>query len=568
MIWTPSTSRNEKVPAVVLRLLAPPDRRSSGGYGANAYGAITDDMYPISLSYGKDGAELTCRVRNDFAICSNDDNLHKSLAGYWATLEYRPNTNNRALQKVLFRGVVSSESYQMSANENGVDVTFWDRLALADDVVELIIGYYNIGTVLSMIDNMDIWPKDANDNRLAGIDPALFDRMEWTGHYSIDGLPVPQAFASVFQNQKKDIPDIVYDGGTMLLTTRKRGDKEIDITVGCINVAKRTKRYDVDLRSLRGVKDYSRMVTRITGRGDLTRKADTFSLEPAWDRSLDAAVLADPSLPDRHPMYRAVGRRYLVPAKLWPYNATANLYGQFKPDLWAKRPDDTEWMKIENDGMIEPGYVDEDDPLRARSLSGYTDNNLRYVWFASTKIYYYYTRSQMIQRSEGAFVKPSLGFAELQLTALYQDDVLEYDTGYRGDYPIRRRRIYRNREYSRLTVGDYYKPNNDMIKGRVWTVAPVYDFSGPLTNECNDAIEVSSRPYASFTAVLTRCNFNLHRGMRVRNIYDRDGRLIFEDVGWYIESIKHTFNTGKEGSYSTELNFDSSADDLLGGIVL
>lgn len=569
MIWHPTGSRTEKVPNLALRILPPADRQNAATAGANRYGKITQNIYPVSLGFGKDGAELNCRVRGDYAVCSDPDYLHESLAGYWATLEYRPNTNNKALQKVLFRGVVASESSQFSIQEDGVDVSFWDRLALSDDVVEMITGWYSIGTVLSMIDEMDIWPKDTNGNKVAGIDPDLFTRMQWCGMHSIDGIPIPQAFSQIFDRQKKDVPDIIYQtDGKMLLTTRKRGDEEVDLVVGRIKAAVGTKVYDVDIRELRGVTDYTRVVTRITGRGDLTRKADTYALEPAWDRSLDAAVLADPSLPDTNPVYRNVGRRYLVPSALWPYNAEGGTDGNFTPNLWARRTSLEEWTPIENDGAFEIDYGGYADPLTSRGTTGWSNGLNRYVRFNTTKITNYYTSSQLAARESGDFVTPTRSFPELQITAQYQDSVLSYDTGYRGDLPIRRRRILRNREYSKLTVGDFYRRKSNVVMGRDSVTPPTYDHTNNLINECEDAIEVTCKANQSFTAVLLRCNFNLKRGMRIRNIYDRDGDLIFEDVGWIIERINYVFNTGREGAYSTELQFDSAADDMLGGLVL
>jgi hypothetical protein len=551
-------------------MLSPADRRHSAGAGANRYGAISDTIIPVSLKFGKDGAQLDCRIRRDYAISSDPDYLHESLAGYWATLEYRPNSNNRALQTVLFRGVVSSESYQHASQENGVDVTFWDRLALADNVVEMYTGYYPIGTVLSMIDAMDIWPEDTDGNRLGGIDPALFERRQWGGMLSIDGIPTPQAFAMLFQNQKKDVVDIDYQGGKMLLTTRQRGAEEVDLVVGRIKATVGTKVYEVDIKDLRGVKDYSRVVTRLVGRGDITQRADTYSLTPAWDRSLDDVVLEDPSLPDTNPgVYGAVGRLYLVPAAFWPYNAESGGTGSgYDPVLWARRSSDYDWVPIENDGEIvrdETGFVH---PLTGKSQMAYTDGASRLYRFNSTQICRYYTQAQEVQRRAGEFVEPTATFAELELTATFQDSVLAYDTGFRGDLPIRRTRLLKNQEYSRLTVGQFFRAYGTQLQGRVSASPPTFDHTGALVNECEDAIDVISQPAMSFTAALTRCNFNLKRGMKVRNMYDRDGDLVFENLGWFIESIDYTFNTLREGSYTASVSFDGAAEDLLGGVVL
>ena len=570
MIWKPTTTSNELVPSLALRLLSPFDRRHTAGAGANRYGNITQLIRPISLTQGTDGSVLSCRIPRSYAVCSDPDYLHESLCGYWATLEYRPNSNNKALQKVLFRGVTSSEPIQYSSSENGVEVTFWDRLGLADDVIELNTGYLNLGVVLSTINDMDVWPVDTDGNRLGGIDPALFERKEWSGNTSINGTPVPQAFADLFAKQKGDIPWITYDaGGKMLLTVIERGEQEIDLTVQRVRVDTGVKKRELDIKELRGLIDYSRMATRITGRGDLTRTATTVDLVPAWDTSLNNAVLANPSLVDTDPRYEDVGKLYEIPVGMYPYNAEANGSGSaFKPQAWGRRNSLGEWMAIDNDGDLVRDGSESVDPLLGRSSTHFSDGRLRRYRFSAPQIWRDYTEEQQIQREGGAEVDPEVGFLEIQMTCMYQGPELTYDTGYVGDYPIRRRRILRNNEYSKLVAENYFRRKESSLIGRVSAAPATYDHSAPLQSECLAAIAVTSRPAISLTAVITHCNFNWLIGARVRNIYDTVGKLVFEDVGWYIEGITTYFNTGQDNAYTMELTFDNALQDMLGGVIL
>lgn len=572
MILSQVTARARLFPSLSVRLQDSSARVNPWNYRADRYGRFVDFLHPVSLSRRPlpEGSTLTTEVawERQYAMASEASCVYKSLIGSIITLEARYQFGGRVIKQVIFRGTLLSESKSVSENENGVSLIWSDANTLADEPVDMFTGAMNIGHVLAAIDaNSAVWPLDYQGRRMVRIDANLFSIPQWTGSNSVS-VPVNQAFADLLQRRGKLIPDINYQSdGTYVLTARERGAREFDLVAGRINKAVGTKLYVADMPEARISIDYSRVVTRVIGRGDYCRRADTVALTPAWDSSLNAAFLADPSLGDNDPDYEDVGRLFRFDGNMWPYNAEPHGPGELNDEaiLWGRRSLSDNWKRIRINAQFaegpQTGSRNVFERARNSSLAG---GNYRYIRLETAAWADYYDEPKKALREAGTPTTPDRGFMELEFQAMVNTGLLQTDSGYMGTLPIRRRRIHTNREYSKMTSGSFWHDAGDMRTAA--TPEGQYDHTGALQDECLELLENSQHAKEGSDIILNHTPLWMEFGMCCRRIYDVCGSKVENGLRWYVEGIDYTFNTGRENSWTTRIITDRDISKGLGGL--
>lgn len=573
MDLTLPAQRTGATPTILLRLLPSPSKQRPNIVAPDALGKIATKLIPINLSDAPlpEGPTLETRLIRDYALCSDPDRLYTTLLGSVISLEILHTTGRRRRRQVMFRGGLLSEELQFSAEENAVNLT-WSTVSLLDaEPIEMILSYQSIGVVMQRLSAGDFWPKDAGGNKIGGIDNKLFSLIQWTGVSEFAGVPLPQAFADILQPRKGLIPVVTYDTqGKIILSARERGQKRVDLIVPSVKDQIGDRQYKTDIMTLRGSVDYGRVVTRITGYGGMKRRADTAALTPAWDRSLDRYVKTDPSLMKRDDKFREVGRLFSFVSDFWPMNAegTGNTAQREDPIVWGRRNALSAWIKIDVAAgftmITEPGQAS---LLSRKSQAGFLSGDYRYIFFNSPMVTRYYTEAQRISREQGDPATATVDFWELELQAIKQDGLLMTDTGVHGDLPIYRRRIHRNREYSALSAGSYYRE----VHGVRNPAAPenLFDHLPVLQDEIYDKVVISSKPKNSFTVTFPFIASHLEHGMTYSRMIDDRGRIVFDDIDYTIEGpITYSLRVNGNSAYTTQVNLDGDSVNLLGGLTL
>lgn len=572
MILSRAAARQRIFPELSVRLQNNSTRNNPWSIVADRYGKFVDFLHPVSLSRRPlpEGSTLTTEVvwERQYAMASDPLSVYKSLIGSILTLEARYQFGSRVIKQVIFRGTLLAESKSIGENENGVSLLWNDANTLADEPIEMFTGAMAVGSVLSFLDaNENAWPLDYSGRRMGRIDAELFSMRQWTGSYSIGGLPIPVAFAQMLRSSHRLIPDINYHtDGTYVLTARERGAKEFDLVAGRINKAMGTISYVADFPEARIHIDYSRVVNRITGRGDYNKKADTVTLTPAWDRSLDSGFFENPSLGDKDPVYEDVGRLFRFDADMWPYNAEPHGAGNVEDVaiLWGRRGPFDEWKKINLQAQfVEAPQTGMRNVFDRSRNGGFTSGNYRYIKLAPSLWVDYYDTTKTASREAGNPETPDRTFMELELQAIKNDGMLQTDTGYKGTLPIRRRRIHVNRDYSKMTAGTFYRDAGDSRTAA--TPEGLYDHTGALLAECNELIEDAQHAKETSDIILSHVPLWLEFGMCCRRIYDVCGTKVEKDLHWYTEGIDYIFNTGGKESWTTRIITDRDIAKGMGG---
>lgn len=569
----PPVAKTNDVPTLVVRLLDSHRDRRSLLAGSDSLGRIARHIIPISLSNAPlpEGPTLETRVAGEYSITSNADYIHESLIGSILSLEAFYKSGTRRLRQVLFRGALSSEEHQFGADENGVNLT-WSTTALLDaEPVEMFTSIQSIGYVLQRINNGDCWPTDAAGNKIGCIDEDLFGIMQWTGMIDIAGLPLPQAFADVLQLKQGLIPVVEFrDDGKIILTARERGKPDADLVVPSIQDHTGSVSIMPDVSSISGTIDYGRVVNRITGRGGVKRRADTATLVPAWDRSLDGYVTTNSASMQRSVELREVGRVFRFDGQFWPMNsdATGVSAPQETPIIWGRRSYSDPWVMIPASAkftmVTEPGQAMF---LSRKNMAGLESGDYRFVVFDAPMVSRYYTTEQQQARAEGVGVAASVSFWELEIQALKQDGLLLYDTGVQGDLPIYRRRIHYNNQYSSLTAGRFYRE----LDGARTPAEPasMFDDTPILSREVWGSVVVSQHPKYSINVTMPYCAFHLRHGMTYTRMVDDRGRVIRDGINYTIEGpIQYGLRVIGDGAFTTTVSLDSDSVNMLGGMVL
>ena len=572
MILERPSSRTRNIPTLVVRLYAPRDKVTTPNITQSRAGRITTRLRPVSLQCRPlpDGRTLTTRVRSEknYAYASDPEAVYESLVGWLLSLEVRYVVNRQPIKQFLFTGRLVSEGMQFAEKENGVDLYWNDVDVLNEKPVERFISLYSIGLVLSTLDaDETIWPLDGAGNRIASIDSSLFSLPEWTGMTSLEGQPIGQSFADLLRNKKKLIPTLTYsDDGKMVLTAVERGAKQVTLISGRIRALQGTPTYMNEIRSKRGLRDYASVVNRITGHGDYIRKANTVTLTPAWDRTLDAAVLANPSLPDSDINYRYVGKVFEIPGIYFPYNAEADSGAAGKENilLWGRPDPLTAWRRIGLTSDFAFATAGGPNTFIRRKNSGVGSGAYKFVVFNSVMFTDWYSADQLSQMALGNPVIPERSFWELEFTGLERGAILVADTGYTGDLPVKKWRIYRNRDYSKMEVGTFYREAGD---GRTAaTPNDLYDHTGVLLRDINEMVDQSAMPKTSETIQLNYTPFFIDHGMEIAAVYDTHGTQTADKPKWFIEDWEWKFNLGTPESFTTNLNLNNNLSSMQGGM--
>lgn len=572
MILIRGSERTRTFPTLTVRLQPNSASTNTWNGAADRLGRFVDFLHPVSLSKRPlpEGSTLTTEVvwERQYGLASDPLSVYQSLIGQIICVEARYQYGNRVIKQVIFRGTLLTEGKAISENENGVSLMWNDANTLADDPIEKFIGAMAIGSVLELLDaDNTIWPQDYAGRRLGRIDSSLFSMRQWTGAYSLPGVPMNAAFAQMLRGRHKLIPDINYQSdGTYVLTARERGTKEFDLVVGRINKAGGTPLYVADIPQANIQIDYSRVVRRIKGRGDYARKADTVTLTPAWDRGLDAAFFANPSLGDNDPAYEDVGRLFRFNVEMWPYNAEP--HGPASIDdvaiIWGRRGVFDNWKRMRLDAQFVEAPTEASRNVFARSRrGGFASGSYRYVRLVPSLWFDYYTTEQNTNRTNGLPETPERTFMELELQAIKQDGILMTDTGYLGDLPIMRTRTHTNRDYSKLTAGTFYHDDGDVRTAA--TPEGLFDHTNALYAETRELLEDAQHAKETSNIGLNHVPLWLELGMTCRRLYDICGTKVERDLHWYTEGIDYTFNTGGDDSWTTKITTDRDIAAGLGG---
>jgi len=571
MNLVPPSTRTGTQPTFIVRLVPVPTRKNKNLNAAHV-GAISTTVIPITLTDSPlpDGPVLQTRIIGSYALSSDLDRLHESMADKVLHLEAVHVVGSRRVRQKIFVGALLSEELQYSATENAVNAT-WSTVALLDaEPVEMFLSFLSIGATLARMDEGDYWPKDYSGNRIARIDKSLFGLMQWTQMSDIPGSPVPQAFADVLRPRRKLIPVVSYDStGGIVLTVRERGKTTRDLVVPSIADHTGARQRMPDVSALSGLIDYGRIVSRITGQGGEKKVADTVTLTPAWDRSLDSVVLSSPNIVDRDDRYREVGRLYALPENMWPlataHGASTNTESPLVwvwdgiGDSWSRSDAQYEFMTTTAAGTRSV--------LDRKGSAGYTDGTYTHVFFNAPMVYRRYSAAQLQAREEGDSAYPAVGFHSIELQGFRQGGILTTDTGYHGTYPLQRRRIHKRSEYTALTAGRHYVD----VGGRRTPAnhEGTYDGTPGLAREISDLVEMSSDPKNSMTIRFPFFNPSLVHGITYTRIIDDRNRAIRDNIEYTVEgAITHTLRVTGDDAFTTSVNLDSDTARLLGGLTL
>jgi len=536
-------------------------------------GSICEDLFFVGmiLDQGPRGSQALMRAKKH-AIATDPDLLADEYQDKIISIEARArDSNNKAVQEIVFRGNPGNRGMQFSETANGVDITlrdFWfyfedkpvvcpSRNKNAGQVLrELDQGFYVTNSydyitpgisVTQTAFNPPLWPVTDAGVQLAHIDPALFDlKVSMTG-VAIEGQPLSEVLAYIIQRCGLT-PDLRYDGSTVYVTGRK-SNIEHELIIGTPDD---TGSNEPDIKGLSGGKDNGQIVNRIYGFGDYERQAGNVSLSPAW-----VPTDATPAAYDTYDsLYnQTVGRLYRYNGPAWPFDAQSHtvIVTGYTPEpgsysdqmiVWKFNPVTSAWepaaqkaipIAVRDDGSTAGTILDIDYGLDIRLKKGF------YLYFPDRQIDRYYTTAQQVQRAAGTYVDPTYGWSQFEAQLVRRGNRIRYDTGIRGDFPRERSRVHRNEGVTKLITGTRYRVSGlagyrtriavDDLKG--------FDDTPYLKAETLDMVDKTKAPQNGYNITLNRIDLGFRKGDKITALLDKSLDPVpgFENLDWVIEAV-------------------------------
>lgn len=588
-------------PTLVVREIPDDETKSNRGGGQGLVGEIRDDLIPMSYSDepGPVGGTLQLRWKDKLWMQTEiDPETHEDFRGSTFTLEQRRSLSNRAVQEVLFRGKLASQSKEYADNVNGINLNIRDWFVYADAPIAMptttFSGPLTAGALFAAMDNgyfqvIDFenglpqskirtfsqypWPLDSDGNRIAAIDPELLALKTKPGSVALTGQPLAQAFADVLRKVSPNlIPSIRYDGAFTYLYGIRRGAQEKELVVNAVGQASPTASVKCTCMRIEGSEDYSNLYNSAHGVGGLERKIEVFELEKGWTDDEETLVKATPTLLSTY-QYQHVGRRYLVPRKAFWVAGVPHGPSAFKSDRVkaARRQTDAgldfqySEMDIEQPkeqrGILRKGTAV--DRLEVHP----DDASMAVVYFKAPQTYYYYTQAQEANRVAGTAVgTPTVGFYDWKVEAVSPGLPLNVYHAADTDYPrFRTIQVYNPNAIKYTYVSHIEIEDDNSISES--TTAPeslktpdtgaVRDDSGFLLEQIQNIIQESARPDINFSAEMWHFDPSWKKGDRITRIRDTTGFVLYDNLEWYVESVYHDLQR-----WTTLLRLSSAYQEL------
>lgn len=596
-----SVSHLWEPPTVVVREI--PDSRTKTNHGGDIglVGVIRDDLIPLSYSDepGPVGGTLTLRHKDKMYMDSSVDlDSHEDFRDSTFTLEVRRSLTNRVLQDVLFRGKLAAIQREVGESTNGINYHIRDWFVYADAPINMptftfsgpltagaifqamVNGYYKrVGVENGVLNSITTtfpqypWPTDSNGNDVASIDTELLEWKEKPATVALRGQPLAQAFTDVLRKINPNlIPSLRYDGAFTYLTGVRRGDRDRELVVNACGTNTTSASVMCNSMGIVGNEDFSNLYNFGQALGGFRRKVEAFDLEKGWTDEEEAAVIANENLLNTYG-YKHVGRRYFIPRKAFWMSGTPHgpsTLNQSNRVKLARRNTlaGGDWSFFEPDVEVpkqKKGVIRKGNPVDRLDIHP-DDAGLAVVEFKTPLKYYYYTDAQTTLQQAGTAVgSPSIGFYELKCEATSIDLPLEARYAASDDFPRPRTLTISNPnaiKYNYVSHIDF-SDNNDMT---ISTTAPdalkddtgsVRDDTSLLLDQLEELIQESSRPDININVRIWFFDPTWRKGDRVKRIRDINGKVLYDDLNWYVESAHHDLRR-----WTTTLRLSSAYQEL------
>lgn len=517
-----------------------------------------DELQLMSIAYGMGDGNAVAKVSGTKPFLSSLGCAENTVGpGKYIVIEagYITSGTNPRWQTIFVGELASiARDYTDEGNvaegeyytgNNAVQYEFYDWLPALAYPVRGYLGFNRtIGAALAYLNNQEyLWPK-AGNTRVIDIDKALFK--ENRGHNAIaEGQPLGTVIKNILKSMHGHIIDMEYRKNTAFITARKFGDVNIDLVVGNTDKAPTICRATPMVSSITGDTIYSSVYTRITGIGDLNIEAIARPLIKTWSGADETACLANPSLLN-NPRYRHVGRLFAIENDSAFLNTIGAPIAGYITDVnkmsdqaifLVKAPAENDYRRSFSGArarMYRTGLTRAAIPLEITKIVGFTGGKFSFIEFDQALYEEYYTDAQKLQMEAGVAVIPTKVFLDVMVQSIEYGNQLSYDTGYRSDLPIRRHRIYANPQLRKVTFSNLYDIDQNDLAFVDSTHTGTIDMLPILVSEVNRLHEVSSVPEHVYTVHLWYMDIAIKRGYTFNRILDRDGQVLYDNLGWHI----------------------------------
>ena len=602
MLGTLRRANNDNVfvmPTVVVRVVDDEDIVTNST--TSAVGRIREDLVPLQYTQaaGAVGGTLTVRIPAELWLdATRGEDAIETWGGKTITLEMRENTGNKALQRVLFRGKVSSVETEYSPSDNSITLVVADPwFQAADAPVDMPTQGLTVGEVMRSFSRgyyyatrlkdgrvqrvqklfpQFLFPTTTNGTPLASLDPALLEETRMCGNVSIAGQSFAEAFSDVVEAAYggQRIPDVDYTTrGLPVYVARVRGARERDLVVGSPGTDRYTERQMCQVKSISGQWDYRSIRNRVVGEGAPIRVIKPVTLSKGWSDAEEAAVRANTALVHT-PGYYHVFRRYRAPEAFWA--ATGQAWGggdEGKHDqikFWQRgAPTDapaTDWQQVSPVYEIRrertTGDTGETLVDNLRELSAEDARSLT-IWFQDPQAAEYYTPAQQLSMAAGvAAGSPTVYPYQYEIEAVLVGEPIAVDSGIRGTLDSSRLRtaFVRNPNIVKHVHTGHYTGDGSarqLVANSDWQLR---DDSPAFAAQVADMAERMSSGSVDIRVTLWKFDPSWQLGDRCSRVVTNSGRVLLSDLPWYVEGITHDLQMGL-----TTLSLSQVVGQYIGG---
>lgn len=568
-----------RMPQLAVRVVDDADTVSNRSTGL--VGEIRPELIPLSMTKapGPTGGTLTLQHAGEYYIKSGRRQSQiEDWRGKTITLEERRNVNNRALQRVLFKGKVAAIGHRFDRSSNGVTLHVRDWYPLSDAPVYYpysegkTVGqlcqvlrdsnyyerYLDSGRVRARLKLMPqyLFPTDSNGNPTAGVDENLLTSNVVPASLRWEGQPLSQAFSDLVNKAFGGyrIPDLEYDGGFVRMVARERG-RNREICVGSPGAVNPSYTRLATVTSITGQTDYSRSRNRAYGIGGNVQRVAPMALEKNWSDADEATVKANPKL-NETPRYFPVFREYRASDRFFnaalPHSAGGDSFAHDQIRWWRRANTagaDTGWSEVFPEWEIRKARTDGDtESTLVSNLRDVTPKEFKdlVVFFPSPQRFDYWTPSQIALRQAGENPGPAnIEGYSFEVETILIEDPVEMDTGIIGDDLERPRTALIKNPYVRKVYHDgHYTTNADGTRSDLVEDAPSgleVDETVYFLAQLLDFAAENGRPAIDIRITLALPMFDWLLGDRVYRMYSNLGEILFDNLPWFVQAITYDF---------------------------
>lgn len=609
-LWNGTVIRS---PEVYVRVLK---RNQRPGSTTGRFGKIDKRFVVEKISIRRSPQGSECTISTPFQAV-NSVNYNEYLNEYLGAIftvesRFKMSNNNFTVGKILFQGCLTSIQRSAAApHDNSVTFVLSDlHYRLADNCVKMPTANMTVGQVLAALDGgiyyrerfdwesnrfvtesyffyPRLWPEDAQGTRIIGMDKSLHFILNRADGIKLNGQTLAQALVDLVGVRKEYIPTIVYNtaytGPSATFTSLKRGHKKFDLVIGTVGVSDPTPVIPNDISKLNGSISLENVANRIVSLGDISKKATTYELQPAWDRSLDEEFLANRTI--RYtPKYHSVGRQWYIPNPVLPLGAKPiTVFPDYTvaganvnhPSIMYRLSDEGEWKKLNvrftiSNPKRRGKRLEINDYDDAEDDTNPHDGAFRLVLLDDPAVSDEFDITAFQDADKPGFALMASRFLQLQIQILGVEDNGEPLSTSSGTVesvlPFTRTRYYTSNYISPTDHGTtyIYGENDEAIEDTSPPELTRTTASAILLVEARDAARRMSKPVRDDQITLSYIDLFLQLGMEWDNLYDTQMNHLETVGGVYIEQIEYTFGL----EHITQISFSQGIRDIFSGAIV